>query len=168
MVPDRGGEAQRAGDLVGALLGGSLGRGLGPAQKAARAWYAANGDRERAHTTRVWLRKSGRTGQDPVLVVELDAGWLAGELSTNKELYLSRLAFRGIRVSDICFKVGRRQDVAALRARPTPGEPPELARLSEEERSRVARATNNLPDGLKQSVSRAMCASLARNKTRTS
>lgn len=124
MVPDRGGEAQRAGDLVGALLGGSLGRGLGPAQKAARAWYAANGDRERAHTTRVWLRKSGRTGQDPVLVVELDAGWLAGELSTNKELYLSRLAFRGIRVSDICFKVGRRQDVAALRARPTPGEPP--------------------------------------------
>ena len=162
MATDRGGEASRAGDLVGALLGGPLGRGLGPAQRAARAWYAANGDRERAHTTGVWLRNSGRAGVAPVLVVEVDANWLAGELATNKDLYLSRLAFRGVSVSDVRFQVGKPRPKHA-QAAPRKASP-SMPKLSDEELARVERACQGLPDGLRQSVSRAMCASLRRHK----
>lgn len=164
---DRGGDAVRAGDAIAALLGGPLGRGLSAAAKAARAWYAANGDRERAHTTGVWLRKSGKAGADPVLVVELDSNLLAYELGTNKELYLSRMAFRGIAISDIRFRVGR---APAGRNAPGANRPGaeasarELPDLAPAEREQVERATRDLPDGLRQSVSRAMCATFRRSK----
>ncbi len=168
MRGDRGGEPQRAGDLIDALLGGPMGAGLSGAQRAARAWYSANGDRERAHTTSVWLRKSGRVGVDPVLVVSVDAHWLAQELSTNKELYLSRLSFSGLGVSDIQFVVSRETSPAKRpsSAREATEEPQkkELPQLSAAERERVERATQSLPDGLKKSVRRAMSASLRRAK----
>ncbi|MDO4807297.1 MAG: hypothetical protein Q4A07_08615 [Coriobacteriales bacterium] len=174
---DRGGEPSRAGDAVAALLGGALGKGLSAASKAARAWYAANGDRERAHTTGVWLRKPGRTGADPVLVVELDSNLLAYELGTNKDLYLSRMAFHGIAVSDIRFKVGNPSHGVGSRAAkqrgvspllgPKQGEhsPAPAPELTPTEAKRVERACAGLPDGLRQSVSRAMCASLRRSKS---
>ncbi|MEE0028138.1 MAG: hypothetical protein U0J70_11145 [Atopobiaceae bacterium] len=167
---DRGGEPSRAGDAVSMLLGGPMGRGLSAASQAARAWYAANGDRERAHTTGVWLQKSGRKGIDPVLVVALDSHLLAGELGTNKELYLSRLAFRGIAISDIRFTVRQRTDGGQKDpgGRLVPGvfrpSVPPLPELTPTEIARVERATANLPEGLKQSASRAMCASLRRSK----
>lgn len=166
---DRGGAPARAGDAVAMLLGGPLGKGLSAASRAARAWYAANGDRERAHTTGVWLQKSGRTGIDPVLVVALDSHLLASELGTNKELYLSRLAFRGIAISDIRFTVrpaAGQKGPGALRqasARGAASGRP-LPELTPAELERVERATAGLPQGLKQSASRAMCASLRRTK----
>lgn len=167
----RGG-AVRAGDVVGALLGGALGRELSAAARAARAWYAANGDRERAHTTGVWLRKSGRAGVDPVMVVALDSNLLAGELGTNKDLYLQRLAFHGIAVSDVRFTVGKnrtqeapvRSGLMSLSAREGTRAPQPVPELTPAELDRVARATSELPDGLKQSVSRAMCATIRRSK----
>lgn len=160
---DRGGEPSRAGDAVSMLLGGPLGNGLSAASRAARAWYAANGDRERAHTTGVWLQKSGRKGIDPVLVVALDSHLLAGELGTNKELYLSRLAFRGVAISDIRFTVRQRSDDARSAQGPLRSRTPQpLPELTPADKERVERATANLPDGLKQSASRAMCASLRR------
>lgn len=163
---DRGGEPARAGDAVAALLGGALGKGLSAAAKAARAWYAANGDRERAHTTGVWLRKPGRTGADPVLVVELDSNLLAYELGTNKDLYLSRMAFHGIAVSDIRFKVGNpSHGVARRAAKQREHSPAPAPELTPTEAKRVERACAGLPDGLRQSVSRAMCASLRRSKS---
>lgn len=161
---DRGGEAVRAGDAIAALLGGPMGRGLSAAAKAARAWYAANGDRERAHTTGVWLRKPGVAGADPVLVVELDSNLLAYELGTNKELYLSRMAFRGIAISDIRFGVGRAPAGQNTPGARRPDTPPALPNLTPAEMERVERATSDLPDGLRQSVSRAMCATFRRSK----
>ena len=157
-----------------------MGKGLSRASAAAKAWYAANGDRERAHTTGVWLRKSGREGIDPILVVALDSNLLAMELGTNKELYLSRLAFRGIAISDIRFTVKRASGIGgggpgqAAQARggirgaggQAGGSKSarELPELSKKEKNDVDAATKDLPDGLRQSVSRAMCASLRRNK----
>ena len=166
---DRGGDAVRAGDAVGALLQGRLGKGLSAASAAAKAWYAANGDRERKHTTGVWLRKSGRTGCDPVLVVALDSNLLAMELGTNKDLYLARLAYHGLAVSDIRFTVRRdpatdRRRSGALKQSPRPTPLPELTAA---EVKRVERACEDLPDGLRQSACRAMCASLRRNKARS-
>ena len=170
MAPDRGGEPVRAADALGSLLAGPLGSGLSRASAAAKAWYASNGDRERQHTTGVWLRKSGRAGIDPVLVVALDSNMLAMELATNKDLYLSRLAFRGLAISDVKFTV-RRSAIAPNRA---PGNKPStsasaknaaaLPPLTPSESERVERATADLPDGLKQSVSRAMCATMRRYK----
>ena len=170
MAHERGGPATRAGALVAGLLAGPLGDDLGEAQRAARAWYAANGDRERAHTTGVWLRKPPRAGADPVMVVRVDSGLLASELGTNKDLYLSRLSFHGVRVSDIRFDVG--QMPAAASRPPRPRQVPEKAahpqrELSPGERERVERACAQLPDGLRQSVSRAMCASLLKEKSHT-
>ena len=166
---DRDGGAVRAGDAVGALLQGPLGKGLSAASAAAKAWYAANGDRERSHTTGVWLRKSGRAGTDPVLVVALDTNLLAMELGTNKDLYLARLAYHGLAVSDIRFTVRRDPAQEARRSRDRERSRPAapLPELTAAERERVARACEGLPDGLRQSACRAMCASLRRNKARS-
>ena len=174
---ERGGTSSAA-DALAALMAGPLGKGLSKASAAAKAWYAANGDRERAHTTGVWLRKSGRAGVDPVMVVSLDSNLLAMELGTNKELYLTRLAFHGVAVSDIRFTVKRSARAAAGDGRQGGrGKAPhhagavreafahELPELTEKEKIDVDKATQNLPDGLRQSVSRAMCASLRRSKS---
>ena len=171
MARDRGGDPRTAGDVVADLLGGPLGNGLTKSQRVARAWYAVNGDRERAHTTGVWLKEPTRPGADPTLVVRVDSGLLASELATNKDLYLSRLAFRGVRVSNVRFTVGG-DPLPHIRkakgeAKGGEGASPMRVDLTHEERARVDRATSGLPEGLRQSVSRAMCASLAREKCRS-
>ena len=171
MARDRGGDPRTAGDVVADLLGGPLGNGLTKSQRVARAWYAVNGDRERAHTTGVWLKEPTRPGADPTLVVRVDSGLLASELATNKDLYLSRLAFRGVRVSNVRFTVGGdplpQVRKAKGEAKGGEGALPMRVDLTHEERARVDRATSGLPEGLRQSVSRAMCASLAREKCRS-
>lgn len=158
----------RAGDLVRAIFGGNNAAALSAAQRAARAWYAVNGDRERAHTTGVWLRKSGVAVADPVMVVQVDSGLLAADLGTNKDLYLSRLANRGVRVSDIRFQVGRRKtEENARRAEAAARQSAcELPPLDDHEREEVERAVSHLPEELRRSASRAMCASLRQEKTR--
>lgn len=147
-----------------------MGRGLSDAQRAARAWYAANGDRERAHTTGVWLRAPRAAGADPQMVVAVDSGLLAADLGTNKDLYLSRLANYGVRVSDIRFQVARRASdapgVARGDSKDAGEDAPPLPDLSGSELSRVESACSELPEGVRDSASRAMCASLRRNKAR--
>ena len=157
-----------AGDLVRAIFGGKNAAALSAAQRAARAWYAVNGDRERAHTTGVWLRKSTAAKADPVMVVSVDSGLLAADLGANKDLYLSRLANRGVRVSDICFQVGRRMTEKGGGRSEKGGRKTEreLPPLSERERAEVERAVAHLPEELRKSASRAMCASLRQNKAR--
>lgn len=157
---------KRAGDVVVSLFGAAGGAKLSSAQRAARGWFAANGDRERAHTTGVWLRKPGRVGADPVMVVRLDSNWLMQELATNKELYLARLARIGVAVSDLRFEVGHARVSEAARAKRPSKEKPPLPDLRSADLARIERACADLPDGLKESVSRAMCATLAREKAR--
>ena len=158
----------RAGDLVRAIFGDSGSAALSVAQRAAKAWYAVNGDRERAHTTGVWLRKSAVAAADPVMVVSVDSGLLAADLGANKDLYLSRLANRGVRVSDVRFQVGRRMtDASAARSRKAEDTvAQELPQLSEREREEVERAVAHLPEDVRKSASRAMCASLRQEKAR--
>lgn len=161
-------ETERAGDLVASLFGPKAMRRLSDAQRAARAWYAANGDRERSHTTGVWLRKPGRAKADPVLVVRLDSNLLAQELATNKDLYLARLARAGVQVSDLRFTVGQgRQAPAADRARARHDERPQARELTAAERRRVEEATRDLPDSLRESVARAMRATMARPRKKS-
>ena len=137
--------------------------------RAARAWFVANGDRERAHTTGVWTRQGPFEGADPVLCVAVDSGLLAQELSCNKDIYLSRLAYAGVAISDIRFSVRARprEEVRSV-SKKKKEQPKPLPPLSETELRRVAEATKDLPDGLRQRASQAMCASLRRNKANTS
>ena len=137
--------------------------------RAARAWFVANGDRERAHTTGVWTRPGPFEGADPVLCVAVDSGLLAQELSCNKEIYLSRLAYAGVAISDIRFSVRARprEEVKSV-SKKKDAKPKPLPPLTESEMRQVAEATKGLPDGLRQSASQAMCASLRRNKANTS
>ena len=154
----------RAGDLVSRLFTGESGRRLSETSVAAKAWYRANGDRERSHTTGVWLRASGKKGVDPVLVVGVDSSLLSHELGMNKDLYLSRLSWAGVRVSDIRFTVSRRSEASERRREAERQKKPPLPELTPSDRMMVERATKNLPEGLKESVSHAMCASLRRNR----
>lgn len=163
MAPER--RASRAGDVVAGLFDADTTRGMGAAQRAAKAWYVVNGDRERAHTTGVWLNKARRPNLAPVLVVGLDSSLLALELGTNKDLYLARLDWAGVEVSDVRFTVtGRAEDRGAGRRVRRKRDEVVLPDLTETERRQVEDATKDFPDGLRQSLSRAMSASLRRNK----
>lgn len=162
------GEASLA-SALDQLMEGPLGAGLSRTGKVARAWYASNGDRERLHTTGVWLQKGRRDGVDPVLVVAVDSPLFATELGTNKDLYLARLSYAGVAVSDIRFTVRPPSDATdRKRGDATRHTVKELPELSSSELERVRQATEALPDGLRQSVSRAMRASLKRSKVQNS
>ena len=102
------------------------------------------------------------------MVVSVDSGLLAADLGTNKDLYLSRLANRGVRVSDIRFQVGRRVTDAGPRRtdKDARKDTHELPPLDERERKEVERAVAHLPEEVRKSASRAMCASLRQEKAR--
>lgn len=158
-------DAQRAGDLVAALFGPRATKQLSDSQRAARAWYSANGDRERKHTTGVWLRKPGRANADPVMVVRLDSNLLAQELGTNKDLYLARLASAGVRVSDLRFSVGRAKEPKKVLSPGRPQPKKTTTRdLTPSEKAHIEDATKDLPDALRVSVARAMRATKLRSE----
>ena len=155
---------KRAGDIIGSLFGAGGAGKLSSAQRAARGWFSANGDRERAHTTGVWLRKPGCAGKDPVMVVRLDSNLLAQELATNKELYLARLARVGVAVSDLRFEVGRARGPGIARGKKPKKEKPPLPDLRPADLARIEHACADLPEGLRESVFRAMRATIARER----
>ena len=72
-------------------------------QRAAAAWYRANGDRERNHTTGVFLKKARVAGAAPVLGVYVDSHAMVTDFGVNKDIYLARLANIGFKVSGIEF-----------------------------------------------------------------
>ena len=94
--PDR---AERVGALLDRVMGSGLSDSLTDNQRAAIAWHAANGDRERAHTTRVFLKKSRLDGADPIICVYVDNHSFLTDLTANRDIYLARLANWGLRVS---------------------------------------------------------------------
>lgn len=130
------------------------------AQEAIGAWFAANGDRERAHTTRVTTRRAKANGSAPIVVVWVDSHALATDLSANKDLYLARLANQGFAVAGIEFRVDRQRAQA-----PAPVveevEAPEEVVLSPEDKARIDELVAQVSDALKPSVRRALEASYA-------
>ena len=164
-----GSEPTPLSNIISTVFEGQMSKQSKAQTRAARAWFVANGDRERAHTTGVWTRQGPFEGADPVLCVAVDSGLLAQELSCNKEIYLSRLAYAGVAISDIRFSVRARprEEVRSV-SKKKKEQPKPLPPLSESELRQVAEATKDLPDGLRQRASQAMCASLRRNKANTS
>lgn len=117
----------------------------------------------------------------PELYVYLDGNALMADLSTNADLYRERLAYVGLPVSAVRFRLSRHaaEHRAALReesaagARATvsptasaaaPVRP--LPELSLAEEARVREACASLPDGLRQKASEAMRSSLRWEKSK--
>lgn len=147
--------------LVKAVVGQSMGGQEHTLRRAVAAWFGANGDRERAHTTRVFV-KAPRTGvEDPIICVYVDSHAYVTDLNANRDLYLARLANWGYHVSGIEFSVDReaRRKVVAGRqdtAQPASHEKP----LSPEQQAYVQQLLEGAPEALRSSISKAIIASI--------
>lgn len=131
-------------------------------QRARAAWYGANGDIERKHTTGVFLDKTPtKKGRDPILCVYVDSHVRMSDFNANKEIYLARLHGVGLQVSGVKFRLSD-----ARHMRKDAGEKYEgigkkrasvaLPGLSEEERARIEDMTRSLPDGIRAKAERAI------------
>lgn len=138
----------------------------GAGHDVTRAWYAANGDIERAHTTGTFVREPRRGEVGPVLVVYVDTKARVTDFSANSEVYLARLANAGHPFCKVEFRLSRYP-----RRPPAPGGEknvsPAIATaaaaprraLTPRERDEIESLCSNLPASLRATVSRAMSAS---------
>jgi hypothetical protein len=138
-------------------------------QRAAAAWYRANGDRERKHTTGVFLKRPRVKGAAPVMGVYVDSHAMATDFGVNKGIYLARLANVGCEVSGIEFLPSRtpRKKSAAATMPQAPQRPAQLPQLSPIERAEVDELVSELPEGLRAAASKAIELSKRREKQNT-
>lgn len=166
----------QAGSLVSSYIDGRVLKGASDASRALVTWRRIAGKRAAKHTVAVWLNRPKRGDGLPELVVYLDGNALMQDLTTNAELFVERLAYAGLEVARVRFRLSRKagQQAQAQPESPAAGTAPaadhaacELPPLTALERARVAAAAANLPDGLRPSASKAMELSLRRQKLQT-
>lgn len=162
--------AQPLSELVSEVVGGRMAGRLSRNQQAAHAWFSVNGDVERSHTCGVYLKRPSRGSGGQVLGVYVDSPSRVTDFSTNKELYLARLANAGYQVSDIDFRLSR---TPKPRSQAPSGPGPQarsvaspLPPLDPGERREVSSLVSGLPEGLGKAAARAMSLSLRREKQR--
>lgn len=138
-------------------------------QRAAAAWYRANGDREHNHTTGVFLKKARVAGAAPVLGVYVDSHAMVTDFGVNKDIYLARLANIGFKVSGIEF-IPSRAGYHAARSRHQEPEKvaTELPELSQQELIEAQILVADLPEPLKTNAFKAVVMSKRREKLETS
>lgn len=158
---------EHIGEIVSKMMGEELTPQLDANQRATTAWYGANGDRERAHTTRVFLKKPKNKAADPILCVYVDSHVFLTDMHAKRDIYLSRLAHWGFFVSGIEFSVDR--NVSRRRkADYTPTDVQETTdyEVSPELQERVNNMLKDVPDSIKESISKAIIASLLSNSAK--
>lgn len=158
--------ASSAGDVLRRYLGGEFGGHLSDAQRAAAAWYGCNGVVERKHTTGVYLRQGRSAGAAPVLGVYVDSSSRLTDFTARREIYLARLANFGYAVSGVEFRLSKRRFVSDRERREEPCAPKPLPRLTPAEEARVQDLVADVPEPLKESVSRAVRFSFMRQKAK--
>ena len=93
-----------------------------------RAWYAVNGDIERAHTTGVFVREPKGREQFPALIVYVDSRARATDFNANREVYQARLERVGLHFEEISFLPSNRPAArTAIRERAAGPAPAPLA-----------------------------------------
>ena len=101
-------EPVEAGTLVSKLVDGRVLAGASDASRALVTWRRIAGRRAAKHTVTAWLKRP-KTGDGlPELVVYLDGNALMADLSTNAELFVDRLAYAGLEVSRVSFRLSRK------------------------------------------------------------
>ena len=135
-------------------------------QRAALAWRRANGDRERAHTTGVFLKRPRVRGAAPILAVYVDSHAMVTDFGVNKDIYLARLANVGFAVSGIEFLPSRE----GRRTRQQQGQAPQTAptdvlpALDAREAAEAERLVADLPEALRPSALKAVTNSMRQRK----
>lgn len=177
--------------VISHFVGSDMRAHMSAAQRAAAAWYRANGDVERAHTTGVFLKRPRRKGDAPILGVYVDSHSRLTDFTVNREIYLARLHNVGLEVSGIEFLLTRRSgtstpsasssatgsaashvagDLGTSSRSEEEGFSPsghtldviDLPELTDVQRDEIARATAGLPDSLRDKVAHAMSYSMRR------
>ena len=167
------------GEVLSRVVGGEMRGRMSAAQRAAAAWYGANGDIERAHTTGVFLKKPKREGAAPILGVYVDSHARLTDFTVNREIYLARLHNAGLELSGIEFRLTRRdraetQNEAGAGAGAGAGEgrsalperprPLDLPQLDEGKRATIEVAVADLEEPLRSKVAHAMEMSMRRQE----
>lgn len=167
------------GDLLSRVVGGEMRGRMSAAQRAAAAWYGANGDIERAHTTGVFLKKPKREGAAPILGVYVDSHARLTDFTVNREIYLARLHNAGLELSGIEFRLTRRDRAGAQyeagagagagggegrSALPERPRPLDLPQLDEGKRATIEVAVADLEEPLRSKVAHAMEMSMRRRE----
>ena len=146
------------------VLGGMLGPGgtmrMNAHKRALALWMRVNGDIERKRTCGAFIKTQPHA--DPLLVIYLDSRTRVVDFNANREIYLQRLASQGMPLSKIEFKLAK--DVPARSSAEEEAEERALPELTAEELEFVRSATANLAEPLRSSVSKAMIASMRREK----
>ena len=139
--------------------------------QVSRAWYAVNGDVERAATAGVYVAAPRRGQKDPTLVVYVDSRARATDFNANREIYLARMAHAGWRFSEVIFKLNRRPPAAHTRPKDSGrAATPELAPLTPSDAAEaqvlLARLSPELSPHLRESIQRAMNLSFRRARSK--
>ena len=167
------------GEVLSRVVGGEMRGRMSAAQRAAAAWYGANGDIERAHTTGVFLKKPKREGAAPILGVYVDSHARLTDFTVNREIYLARLHNAGLELSGIEFRLTRRDRAGAQAdagagagagagegrsALPERPRPLDLPQLDEGKRATIEVAVADLEEPLRSKVAHAMEMSMRRQE----
>ena len=158
-----------AGELVSSYVDGKVLRGASDASRALVTWRRIAGKRASKHTVAVWLNRPKSAAALPELVVYLDGNALMADLTTNAELYVERLAYAGLDVARVRFRLSRHagERPSASDERAEVSRPPELPALTPDEELAVERACANLPERLLPNACEAMRLSMRRRKLET-
>lgn len=132
------------------------------------AWMRVNGDVERRHTSGIFIVPPRRGEDESSLTVYVDSNVYLTDFSARREIYLARLASAGLRFSRIEFRRSKRPAPTKHHAEPVPprtaAAAPSLPPLDAGERREIDELCSKLPEGLHESVSRAMRASYQAQK----
>ena len=149
--------------VIGALDEGGRARST---WSVGRAWYAVNGDIERAHTTGVFVREPAGRQNLFTLVVYVDSRSRATDFNANREVYQARLERVGLHFEEISFLPSNRPAArTAIRERAAGPAPAPIAPADAE---KIERLTDQVPERLRESVSRAMRATWERSASQDS
>lgn len=152
-----------AGSAINEYVHKHLSHGLSTTSRAAQAWWRSNGALEHRHTQGIYL-KEYKT-KDPVLYVYIDTSSLLVDFTTNKNIYLERLAYHGFHVSDIQFRrsrKGRRNQAVTPQTAKESAIP--VKPLSQGENERIDAMCKNLPESLQERVSDTMKLMISRKR----
>ena len=145
--------------LLHEVVDGQMAQSMNANQRAAYAWARANGDRERNHTTGVFLKRARRSGLAPILCVYVDSHAMATDFGVNKDIYLARLSNVGFEVSGIEFlpsRVRRKRDGAQREKKKESNVPAPLPELTETERAEVESLVADLPASIRDRATEAI------------
>lgn len=158
-------KVETAASVVSAFVDKRVAKGTSEVGRALSCWRSVCGKRAAKHTVAVWLNQP-KEGGLPELIVYLDGNTLMADLTTDAEMYQERLAYAGLEVERVKFRLSRKAGQASERPKQRNQETvASLPDLSSYERAQVVQATSVIKDPkMREAASEAMENSLRRAK----